>query len=107
LIKISEDAKAQFQELKFYYVVNGYDSAYWRLLASVDFISDPKNLARLTLYPAPRPAPALKSLGLRWAIYHRYWFAFSATTPPIIVAIIDATSNIPRHATHLRTPDTN
>jgi hypothetical protein len=106
LISLSPRANAQFEQLKDYYDINGYDLAYVRLLSSLDFVSNPQNFGRLTFYPAPRPAPALKTLGLRWTIHHRYWFAFTAVTPPTIVAIIDATSNIPRHASHLFTPDT-
>jgi hypothetical protein len=79
LISLSPRANAQFEQLKDYYDINGYDLAYVRLLLSLDFVSNPQNFGRLTFYPAPRSA---------------------------IVAIIDATSNIPRHASHLFTPDT-
>jgi plasmid stabilization system protein ParE len=103
-IRLSEDAQEQLKHIAAYYVEKAYDSASARLVESVAFVLNPKNLPRHIFHPAPRPAPGLKSLGLSWLLHHRYWFAFTNSTPPVIVAIIDATSNIPRHATHLRSP---
>ena len=52
----------------------------------------------------PRPYPVLSDYGFRWIKVHRYWFGYVPGTDPIIVNILDETSDIPAHVSSDRTP---
>jgi plasmid stabilization system protein ParE len=45
----------------------------------------------------PRPYPELREPGRLWRKQGRYWFSYSATTPPVISGIFYETADIPRH----------
>ena len=57
-----------------------------------------------TSLPYPRPYPRLAEYEFRWIKVHRYWFGYLAEADPIIVNILDETSDIPRHLSLDRTP---
>lgn len=45
--------------------------------------------------PAPRPYPDLARAGTLWIMAGRYWFAYRSEGPPLILAVFDATADIP------------
>jgi plasmid stabilization system protein ParE len=100
-LQLSQAADLQVRKIVAYYVEKAYDSAFLRLIDSIEFAMNPVNLSRHIFHAAPRPVPALTRLGVRWMLHHRYWFAFDHQDPPVIVAVIDAASDIKRHARHL------
>jgi hypothetical protein len=103
-IKLTPQAELHLRRFEAYFGEYGYDAAYRKLLESLSAACNPNTLRQRTRYPAPRPFPGLKALNLRWLYHHRYWFAYTNQDPPMIAAIIDATSNIARHASHLLPP---
>jgi len=44
---------------------------------------------------APRPYPSLASDGEAWIKAGRYWITYSTTRPPVILAVIYDTADIP------------
>jgi len=44
---------------------------------------------------APRPYPERASLGRRWIKSDRYWVAYSASQPPVIISVFYDQANIP------------
>jgi hypothetical protein len=48
---------------------------------------------------APRPYPSLAKPGRLWLHVHRYWIAYSTTTPPVMLTIFYDTANIPERMT--------
>ncbi len=44
---------------------------------------------------APRAYPKLKRLELSWVLKQNYWFSYRISSPPIIVGVYYASSDIP------------
>ena len=47
---------------------------------------------------APGPYPELAQDGRRWIKEGRYWFRYSVTMPPVIVAVFFETADLPGRA---------
>ena len=45
--------------------------------------------------PAPRPYPDLRRVGASWITSGRCWIAYKLEGPPLILAVFDATADIP------------
>jgi len=44
---------------------------------------------------APRPYPGIARPGRLWLHVRRYWIAYSTTVPPVMLAVLYDTANIP------------
>jgi len=106
-LELSRDARLQVWNLAQRYAVKGYPEAIQKLQRNLDFAINPDNLKCHRFFSAPRPAPSLRFLGFRWMLHNGYWFAYTSSEPPIIVAIIHGSANIAGQAAHLFKPTDN
>jgi plasmid stabilization system protein ParE len=94
LIALSPEADAQVRALERFYIEKQRPQALRNLghaLAEASLII--MNTPERGL-PAPRPYPALASLGLSWLKRGRYWIAYNAGIP-IIAGVFFETDDIP------------
>jgi plasmid stabilization system protein ParE len=95
VIRLSPSAERQVLALLRHYSEQGRPEAARNVLTAIDWAivqieRNPMGVA------APRPYPELARPGRAWTKAGRYWIAYSAATPPVILADFLETANIPR-----------
>ena len=95
MIAYTPEASGQVDDLVRHYEDRQRPEAIRALLAAMDeaegrIESNPAGGMR-----APRPYPQLRRTGRAWVKAGRYWFAYSVTTPPVVIAVFYDTANIP------------
>lgn len=95
MIALSRVAERQLDALLEHYAEKGREEAIVNLGQAVLTA-----LARIEQSPlaglaAPRPYPATARSGERWIKEGRYWFGYTLTTPPIVIAVFFETADIP------------
>jgi plasmid stabilization system protein ParE len=96
VIRLSPGAEQQLDDLLFHYEKLERPEAIRNLMAAVRRAATRIELAPEAGLPAPRPYPALARVGRRWLKEGRYWFAYSLTTPPVILAVFHDQAAISR-----------
>jgi hypothetical protein len=100
-IALSGAARRQALVLGDRYLERGYVEAFQKLERNISFAADPDNFKRHRFFAAPRPAPALEVLCFRWMIHNGYWFGYTLSEPPVIMAIIHGSADMVGQAAHL------
>lgn len=94
MIRLSPSAERQLLALLRHYSEQGRPEAARNVVTAIDLA-----ISQIERNPigvaAPRPYPELARPGRAWTKAGRYWIAYSATTPPVILAIFFETANIP------------
>jgi plasmid stabilization system protein ParE len=95
LIRLSPAAEEQVDALIAYYESKARLTAAETLLAVIERartrIAERPDIG----LPAPRPYPLLARRNLLWIKERSHWISYSRTTPPVILGIVYATSDIP------------
>lgn len=91
----SARAERQVDALRIHYQDRGRLEAVRNLDRALDEAEE-----RITREPeaglaAPRPYPEIARMGEAWIMAGRYWIGYGLTYPPVILAVFDATADIP------------
>ena len=90
---VSPDARRQIDALRRHYRQKNRPEAARALAAALR--SAAGLMAAGAGLAAPRPYPDLARPGERWLKSGRYWFAYTVTSPPIILAVFYDAADIP------------
>ena len=98
MVEIGADAARHLHDLRDHYEAKQRLEAALNLAAALAAA-----IERIRIEPdkgltAPRPYPHLVADGLRWIKEGRYWFVYSVSTPPVIVAVFHDQADIPSRA---------
>ena len=83
-----------------HYEIKGRVEAILNLSRALDEAEARIDAHPQTGLPAPRPYPELAWDGEAWVMAGRYWIAYTLTSPPVIMAVFDATADIPGRFQH-------
>jgi plasmid stabilization system protein ParE len=95
LIEYTPEASRQVDDLIQHYEDRQRPEAIRALLTAMDEVEGEIERNPSAGLRAPRPYPQLRQTGRAWMKAGRYWFAYSTTEPPVIVAVFFDTANIP------------
>jgi hypothetical protein len=95
VIELAARAALEVARLEEHYDQLGRPEAIRNLASALAEASDKIEGEPGTGMAAPRPYPSLVKPGRLWLHVHRYWIAYSTTNPPVILAILYDTANIP------------
>jgi plasmid stabilization system protein ParE len=95
LIRLTREAAAQVDALLAHYERTGRLKAAENLIEALERGKARIEAAPDAGLPAPRPYPTLRQPGRLWIIERPYWFAYRPS-PPLIVGVYYATSDLPR-----------
>ena len=95
MIGLSRRAERDLDGLVRHFDSLGRPEAQQALLAAVDDALIRIKADALAGLPAPRPYPEVARPGRAWIKSGHYWFAYSLTEPPEVVAVFHDTADIP------------
>jgi plasmid stabilization system protein ParE len=97
VIGLTATAEAALDTLASHYAALGRDRAIYRLLTALERACARYETQSGRFFSAPRPYPALASLGFRWTKEGAYWIAFDeSVVPPVVAAIFHEAADIQR-----------
>jgi plasmid stabilization system protein ParE len=95
VIRLGRNAERQLAALLWHFARRERPEAGRNLIAAIDNAVTRIERDPTAGLPAPRPYPSLARFGWRWILVGRYWVAYSLDDPPMIMAVFDATADIP------------
>jgi plasmid stabilization system protein ParE len=96
VVEIGSEAARHVRELLDHYEAKGRSEACINLATALAQAIERIELAPEKGIAAPRPYPGLSEKGRRWIKEGRYWFRYSLTAPPVIIAVFYDQANLPR-----------
>ena len=94
-VQYTPDAAEQVDNLHSYFEAKGRIEASRNLDLALDDAESRIVRQPNAGLPAPRPYPDLRRVGASWITSGRYWIAYRSEGPPLILAVFDATADIP------------
>ena len=89
------EAEAQVDALRRHYGERGRIEATQNFDAALNRAEQRIDDASAAGLPAPRPYPTLAKPGRLWIKQGRYWIAYTAAIPPVIVGVFFDTADLP------------